>query len=1038
MIIDISSLIPGIAFVPYILFTIFGLNQRKREGIRLSFIFYMSLMAIWSFGSFMMHADTGLITPLFWNRFMVTGLLGGPITIFHSFLELSQTQKKRNNIILYLGYLIYAFLLYLNFTGRVVSDAGFRNGRFYYTLADGAFVAYVLSYSYLIFGIYLLMREIARSSDMYLRRKLKLPLIGAIIMLMGVLANLYEPLGRYPIDLFAATVNAFFIFYAVYKYRLVNYSAFVVRSILYFILVTISSFAFYIVFYWIFPPLRSIPMDRAILPFFLLGIIAAVIFQPLRNSTLSLMEKIYFGERFKYYQNLGGFLEDLTTIVELEVLSTVTLKRIVDIFDIEWAMMLVLDYSTRNYRISAQTGLEIDARTEKRFRIPRNSPFIGMIAHAQGPLLNQNSEITSNLNIDGYVLVPSLVMPLHFKERTNGCLLLGRRRQKEFYDQFDIEMIEILASQSSMALENAISFERLHRQQKRLQELNRELIISKNKLEAFFDGITTPISIQDINYNIITINFSGARYCGRTYEELVGKKCYQVFFNRNKPCESCMAQDCLHMQIPFRSELTDEKTGSTFDVHFYPISVPDESQKIFLEFFQDISQQKKLQEELAQSEKLAGIGTLASGIAHEINNPLTGIIGTAELLKDEIEEGTEQREFVEDIITYAQNAAEVISELKLYTHKEKHKTEDVHIADIIDTSLKLAGRGMQMGNIDVEKRFSDDIVIQADPVELQQVFLNILINAVQAMEGRGRLTITSRISDQQGIISIADTGRGISTQHIDKIFNPFFTTKGPRTGTGLGLSITHQIVAKMGGRILVESTPNQGTEFILYFPLSADEVRRIRFVHATTPSRLEDVFYIQRKILVGEKGYLAETIHRSIDEKAFHILAYRGLQPVGTVSCITSEMTGTLPIEDHFRLNGEKDSKRCVEIDRLAVVHEERGSIIPLGLMTLSYLYAKSQDIEKLFLDVFSDEKKYIAMYHKLGFHVLGEYRAPLPVTVMSLDYMTDYEKKKARMEQFVKPFMKRLVQHLDFEESEREIILQAVQKVTSSQARTV
>ncbi|MGC9313721.1 MAG: GNAT family N-acetyltransferase [Sediminispirochaetaceae bacterium] len=344
---------------------------------------------------------------------------------------------------------------------------------------------------------------------------------------------------------------------------------------------------------------------------------------------------------------------------------------------------------------------------------------------------------------------------------------------------------------------------------------------------------------------------------------------------------------------------------------------------------------------------------------------------------------------------------------------------------------------MQMDHIDIEKRFFDDIVIQADPVELQQVFLNILINAVQAMEGKGSLTITSRISEQQGIISIADTGRGIASQHIDKIFNPFFTTKGPRTGTGLGLSITHQIVAKMGGRILVDSKPNFGTEFTLYFPLSADEVKRIRFVHAATPQQLEDVFYIQRKILVGEKGYLEETIRRSIDEKAFHILAYRGLQPVGTVSCITPEMTGTLPIEDHFKLNGEKDSKRCVEIDRLAVVHEERGSIIPLGLMTLSYLYAKSQNIEKLFLDVFSDEKKYIAMYNKLGFHVLGEYNAPLPVTVMSLDYMTDYEKKKTRMEQFVKPFMKRLVQHLDFEESERETILQAVQKVTSSTPTT-
>jgi signal transduction histidine kinase len=613
---------------------------------------------------------------------------------------------------------------------------------------------------------------------------------------------------------------------------------------------------------------------------------------------------------------------------------------------------------------------------------------------------------------------------------------MGRCREKEFYDQFDIEMVDILASQSSMALENAISFERLRRQQKRLQDLNSELIISRNKLEAFFDGITTPISIQDINYNIITVNYAGARYCGKPYDELVGKKCYEVFFKRSKPCESCMAQDCLHMQIPFRTELADEITGTTFSNHFYPINVPKGYQKIFLEFFQDISQQKKLQEELAQSEKLAGIGTLASGIAHEINNPLTGIIGTAELLKDEVEANAEYAEYVNDIIHYAQNAAEVISELKEYTHKEQQRAESVNISEVIDTSLKLAGRGMQLDDIRIEKQYEDGIEIEADPVELQQVFLNLIINAVQAMEGKGELRLSSKKVKDQAIVSIEDTGLGIDQKNMDRIFNPFFTTKDPRNGTGLGLSITHQIVTKLGGRITVKSSQGSGTEFTIYFPLTSGGTQRIRFVHATTPEQIEDVFYLQRKILVGEKGYLGETIRREVDEHAFHILAYRGLQPVGTASCITPEMTKKLPIEQHFELNGEKHSKRCVEIDRLAVIREERGNIAPLGLMTLAYLYARSQHAEKVFLDVFSDEKKYISMYQKLGFQVLGEYNAPLPVTVMTLDYMTDYERKAARMEHFVRPFMKRLVQRLDFEEPVRKRILDAVEEVVSNPVR--
>jgi hypothetical protein len=140
-----------------------------------------------------------------------------------------------------------------------------------------------------------------------------------------------------------------------------------------------------------------------------------------------------------------------------------------------------------------------------------------------------------------------------------------------------------------------------------------------------------------------------------------------------------------------------------------------------------------------------------------------------------------------------------------------------------------------------------------------------------------------------------------------------------------------------------------------------------------------------------------------------------------------------LPIESHFALRNLKAGKRCAEIDRLAVMKEERGSIVPLGLMTLAYLYAKYYRAERLFLDVFSDEKMHITMYKKLGFQVVGEYESPSPVTVMMLDSVTDYERKSQKMEHFVKPLMSRVIRRLDFQEEERVKILSAVDLVTSS-----
>ena len=1031
MIINISSIVPAVSFILYIIFTIFGLSQIRKKNAHPPFILYMFLMSLWSFGSFMMHA--GVRTTLFWNRFMMVGMLGGSIAIFHSILDLLEKNNKRYRGFLYLGYIIYVILLYLNFKGYIVTNAWIENEKFCYKLSKGAFVAYFLSYFFLILGIIFLIRELYNTKDEFTRKKIILPIIGAVIMLVGVLGNLYEPIGSYPVDLFASTINAIIIFYAIYKYRLVHYSAFVLRSILYLVLVIISAFVFYGIIWFASKVIRTVPFEYSFFLSLLLGFVAALIFQPLRTGTLSVIEKLYFGKRLNYYRELRTFSESLTTIVELNILGESTIRKLIDAFDSTWALMMVFDYNIRNYKLVAYEGLSLERNEANAFSMPRNHPMIKMLIKKGKPIYEYQQDIRIEIEVKGngkLTLEPSMVLPLLFKDKLNGFIGLGKCRNKEYYDQFDAEVLEILAGQCSVALENAISFERLKKQQRRLQQINKELIISRNKLEAFFDGITSPISIQDINYNIVTVNYAAKRYFKKPVDEIIGKKCYSVFFGRDKPCENCMAQDSLHAQLPFSVERKDNKTGMIFSIHFYPITVPVGSDKIFLEFFQDITQQKRLQEELIQSEKLASIGTLASGVAHEINNPLTGIIGTAELMLEDLNKKSRLYEFTGDIINYAESAAEIIKDLTSYSRKEKGKTALVDLQMVIETSLKLAQRGMRFDGIKVNGKFDPLPKIEANPNELRQVFLNLIMNAVQAMRGNGTLTIECRRNGGNVHVIVSDTGHGIEQKNIEKIFNPFFTTKEPGLGTGLGLSIAYQIIYNMGGRITVESHVGKGTSFQVYIPFSDKEKRRIRFVHATTTDEIEDVFFIQRKVLVGEKGYLEESIKRDIDKHAFHILAYKGLQPVGTISCVTYKMTDDPPIGEYFTLNKLKENRKWVETDRLAVLKEERRGIIPLGLMTIAYLYGKYLAVDRIFLDVFSDEKKHINMYKKLGFQIIGEYKWLLPVTVMMMDYKTDYEKKKSRMEQFVKPFLLRLSKRLDFSEDEKEMIFDAINTI--------
>ena len=833
MILDFSSIIPGISFILYIIFTIFGFYHKENEQIHWPFIFYMFVMTIWGFGSFMMHANTGILTPLFWNRFMVTGLVGAPITIFHSILHLSQFKDRRYWILVIVGYAIYLLLIVLNLTGHIVTDVWFVGDEFYYSLGKGAYVAYSLGYLFLIMCIYMSARELGKTNDTALKNKLKPVLYGASIMLLGELVNIYEPLGRYPIDLFAAMINAILIFIAIYKYRLVHYSMVVLRIILYLVLILITSFVFYGIIWLSLNILLKSNFEYTFLISLALGIIASVIFQPLRRGTLTIVEKMYLGKRLTFLNSLRDFSSRLISITDLNRLGDITVARIVETFQLEWAFIVILDYTSRNYHMIAQQGLDISNEEMENYIIPRNSDFIRRVINKQNVVLRQNGN--SNMQVyfthNKLALQPSLALPLEFKERMNGCIVLGESIGREYYNQYEIETLEILASQCSVSLENAISFERLRRQQKRLQNMNNELIISRNKLEAFFDGITNPISIQDINYNIITINFAASRYFNLSFDDVIGEKCYRVFFNRNKPCEFCMAQDCLHTSLQFQREIKDESKNLVFSIQFYPIQMPVGSEKLILEFFQDITEQKRLQEELIQSEKLAGIGTLASGIAHEINNPLSGIVGTAEILLDEVEGNAQAEEYISDIISYSENAAEIIKELTNYTRKKEGKKEFLNIEEVMESSLALVKRGMSLENIRIKKVYEEMPPIEANQNELQQVFLNIILNAVQVMEDGGTLTLKSEQNKGNVVVTICDTGPGIAETEIEKMFNPFYTTKDPGKGTGLGLSITHQLIYSMGGRINVKSELGSGTSFFIYIPANEKERKRVRFVH---------------------------------------------------------------------------------------------------------------------------------------------------------------------------------------------------------------
>lgn len=229
---------------------------------------------------------------------------------------------------------------------------------------------------------------------------------------------------------------------------------------------------------------------------------------------------------------------------------------------------------------------------------------------------------------------------------------------------------------------------------------------------------------------------------------------------------------------------------------------------------------KTLQAQLIQSERLACLGEISAGIAHEINNPLGGILIYSNLLLEEMAEDDPQKESLMKVIHETNRCKYIVKELLDFARQTEPKTEVVDINRYIKASVDLISKQVKFNNIDIRMSLSKDLPgIKCDASQLQQVFINILINAAEAMEDKksGRLYIESRLSNLEHYIEIEfrDTGSGISKENLDKIYNPFFTTKPPGKGTGLGLSVSYGIIKKHQGLIDVKSEVGKGTSFII-------------------------------------------------------------------------------------------------------------------------------------------------------------------------------------------------------------------------------
>jgi PAS domain S-box-containing protein len=406
---------------------------------------------------------------------------------------------------------------------------------------------------------------------------------------------------------------------------------------------------------------------------------------------------------------------------------------------------------------------------------------------------------------------------------------------------------------------------------------NRQVIENYQRNEkkhlSMLSAINDHMCMMDSDLNIIWANNVFIDQFG---QDAIGKKCYQVYHNRSEPCEPypCIALKSFQDGKAHEHETTMlDKNGKKVYFHCTAnVALKDANgnPEAVLEISRDISGKKELENQMRQAQKMEAIGTLAGGVAHDFNNILGIILGNTELALRDLPGWDPAHVLLAEIKTASIRAEAIVKRILSFSRKIEDHIMPIHLGPTIKESMKLLS-AMIPSSIEIKLMLaaSRDTIL-ADPVQIHQVMMNICTNAYHAMRGNGgTLTVRLRTLSMEQVkrdpsakhsgeyvqLSIEDTGHGIEKEVIDRIFEPYFTTKDFSMGSGLGLSVVHGIVESLGGQISVKSQPGKGSTFDILFPVSDDEISENAFKKtATIKTGTERILFIDDEIALARLG----------------------------------------------------------------------------------------------------------------------------------------------------------------------------------------
>jgi signal transduction histidine kinase len=351
-----------------------------------------------------------------------------------------------------------------------------------------------------------------------------------------------------------------------------------------------------------------------------------------------------------------------------------------------------------------------------------------------------------------------------------------------------------------------------------------ELVQNKELLQTVFDGITDQLVLLDRDLRIRMVNRAYLKRFKVEFADVENRTCFEVHAGLNDICPECSLGKVLRLGTPATDEI-ETPNGESFLIHFYPVWGSDGQVQNIIRYAREITEKKKVDQKIQQTEKLVALGQLSSGMAHEINNPLGIILCYVDLLKRQLTDLPQGLEDLEVIEQQTINCKNIVTDLLQFSKKQESTKEPACINRIIRDVAHMFRHQLKKKDIQLNLELDPDMPeITVNRDKIRQVMVNLVLNAMQAVREKGIIAINSGHHPDKKEVDIAvwDNGPGVESSIRYKIFDPFYSTKRTGEGTGLGLSVSYGIIQEHGGEISVESEKGKWTRFEVILPLDRE------------------------------------------------------------------------------------------------------------------------------------------------------------------------------------------------------------------------